>query len=62
VQDQQMASPTQESKSCDQAISTTQYQVIQQITIARDHHLDQIVGDLRSGVQTRSRPTPIFEH
>jgi hypothetical protein len=31
-------------------------------SLLQDHPLDQIVGDLRSGVQTRSRPTPIFEH
>jgi hypothetical protein len=30
-------------------------QVLQPTNIARDHPLDQIVGDIRSGVQTRSR-------
>ena len=27
-----------------------------------DHLLDQMVGDLRSGVQTRSRPVSFCEH
>ena len=30
--------------------------------IARDHPLDQIVGDLTSGVQTRSRLASFYEH
>jgi hypothetical protein len=42
----------------DQPSSSNQVQIVQPVihqAIARYHPLDQKVGDLRSGVQTRSR-------
>lgn len=39
----------------DQPSTSAQYQVVQLITIARYHPFNQIVRDLRGGVQTRSR-------
>ena len=36
--------------------------MLQPTTIARDHPIDQIVGDIRSGVQTRSRLALFCEH
>jgi hypothetical protein len=48
VQDQQLASSTQLAQSS----SSTQRQIVQLVITAIDHPLDQIVKDLRSGVQT----------
>jgi hypothetical protein len=31
-------------------------------TIAKDHPIDQIIGDINKGVQTRSRLTSFCEH
>ena len=36
--------------------------MLQPTHIARDHPLDQIVGDIRRGVQTRSRLASFCEH
>ena len=62
VQDQQVASTSQVNQSNDQPSSSNQVQVLQPTSIARDHPIDQIVGDIRSGVQTRSRLASFCEH
>jgi hypothetical protein len=51
MQDQQVASTS--SQPNDQPSSSNQVQVLQPTIIARDHPIDQIVSDIRSGVQTR---------
>jgi hypothetical protein len=48
-------SSSQVNQSNDQPSASNQVQVLQPTNIARVHPLDQIVGDIRSGVQTRSR-------
>ncbi|XP_066341604.1 uncharacterized protein [Miscanthus floridulus] len=55
VEDQQ-ASSSQANQANDQS------QVLQPTHIARDYPLDQIVGDIRSGVQTKSRLASFCEH
>jgi hypothetical protein len=37
-------------------------QVLQPQYVARDHPIDSVIGDIRSGVQTRSRLTIFYEH
>jgi hypothetical protein len=37
-------------------------QVLQPQHVARDHPIDSVIGDIRSGVQTRSRLTMFCEH
>ena len=59
MQDQHMASSAQ---SNDQASTSNKVQVLQPTNIARDHPIDQIVGDIESGVQTRSRLASFCEH
>jgi len=59
TQDQHMASSSQ---SNDQASTSNQVQVLQPTNIARDHPIDQIVGDIESGVQTRSRLASFCKH
>lgn len=49
-----MTSPTQMTNSSDQPKSSAQDQVIQPPTIARYQPLDQIVRDLKRGVQKRT--------
>jgi len=61
VQDQQ-ASSSQVNQSNDQPSASNQVQVLQPTHIARDHPFDQIVGDIRSGVETRSRLASFCEH
>jgi len=58
-QDQHMA---RSSQSNDQASTSNQVQVLQPISIARDYPIDQIVGDIRSDVKTRSRLASFCEH
>ena len=55
VQDQQVTSSSQPS-------SSNQAPILQPTNIARDHPIDQIVGDITSGVQTRSRLVSFCEH
>jgi hypothetical protein len=60
VQDQQVASSS--SQPSDQPSTSNNEQVLQPTNIARDHPLDLVVGDIRSGVQTRSRLASFCEH
>ena len=62
VQDQQVASSSQANQSSHQASASNQAQVLQPVHIAREHPLDQIVGDFTSDVQTRSRLASFCEH
>ena len=63
MQDQQVASTSsQVNQSNDQPSSSNQVQVLQPTSISRDHPIDQIVGDIRSGIQTRSRLASFCEH
>ena len=55
VRSQQQASSSQVDQSNVQARSSNQIQVLQPTNVARDHHLDHIIGDIQSGVQTRAR-------
>jgi hypothetical protein len=45
-----------------QASGSNQLPILQPTNIARDHPLDQIIGGIQSGVQTRSRLTSFCEH
>jgi hypothetical protein len=56
VQNQQEVSSSQSNQASDQS------QVLQPVSIARDHTLDQIVEDIRSDVQTRLRLASFYEH
>jgi hypothetical protein len=56
VQNQQEVSSSQSNQASDQS------QVLQPVSITRDHPLDQIVGDIISGVQTRSRLALFCKH
>jgi hypothetical protein len=60
VQDQQVASTS--SQPNDQPSASYQVQVLQPTNVARDHPLDSIIGDISSGVQTRSRLISFYEH
>jgi transposase InsO family protein len=60
MQDHHTSSP-QDDKSNDQPSSSNQNEVLQPTHIARNHPLDKIIGDIRSGVQTRSMAM-ICEH
>ena len=61
VQDQQqMASSS--SQPSDQSNANNQVQVLQPTNVARDHPLDTVIGDISSGVQTRSRLISFCEH
>ena len=50
------------NQSSVQPSASDQVQILQPVHIARDHPIDQIVGDIRSGVQTRSRLASFCEH
>jgi hypothetical protein len=45
-----------------QTSGSNQLPILQSTSIARDHPLDQIIGGIQSGVQTRSRLTSFCEH
>jgi hypothetical protein len=45
-----------------QASGSNQLPILQPTSIARDHPLDQIIGGIQSGVQTRSRLASFCEH
>jgi hypothetical protein len=60
-QDQQMASSSSPTHDHYQHPSN-QVQVLQPTSIARDHPLDFIIGDIQRGVQTRSRLASFCAH
>ena len=45
-----------------QASGSNQLPIRQPTSIARDHPLDQVIGGIQSGVQTRSRLASFCEH
>jgi hypothetical protein len=45
-----------------QASGSNQLPILQPTSITRDHPLDQIIGGIQSGVQTRSRLASFCEH
>ena len=45
-----------------QASESNQLPILQPTSIARDHPLDQVIGGIQSGVQTRSRLASFCEH
>jgi len=45
-----------------QASGSNQLPILQPTSIARDHPLDQVIGGIQSGVQTRSRLASYCEH
>jgi len=45
-----------------QASGSNQLPILQPTSIARDHPLDQVIGGIKSGVQTRSRLASFCEH
>ena len=45
-----------------QASGSNQLPILQSTRIARDHPLDQVIGGIQSGVQTRSRLASFCEH
>ena len=50
------------SQPSDQSNASNQVQVLQPTNVARDHHLDSIIGDISRGVQARSRLASFCEH
>ena len=50
------------SQPNDQASASNQVPILQPTNIARDHHLDTMIGDISRGVQTRSRLSSFCEH
>ena len=50
------------SQPSDQSLASNQVQVLQPTSIARDHPLDSIIGDISRAVQTRSRLALFCEH
>ena len=50
------------SQPNDQASASNQVPILQPTSIARDHPLDTIIGDISRGVQTRSRLTSFCEY
>ena len=50
------------SQPNDQASASNQVPILQATSIARDHPLDTIIGDISRGVQTRSRLASFCEH
>jgi len=61
VQDQQ-ASSSQVNQPNEQPSASNQVQILQPTNVARNHPLDHIIGDIISGVQTRSILTSFCEH
>ena len=59
-EEDQVASTSSQPK--DQASASNQVLILQPTSIARDHPLDTIIGDILRGVQTRSRLTSFCEH
>jgi hypothetical protein len=59
---QLLSQPASTPSHQDQPSSSNQSQILQPQHIARDHPIDQIVGDIHSGVQTRSRLASFCEH
>jgi hypothetical protein len=59
---QLLSQPASTPSHQDQPSSSNQSQILQPQNIARDHPIDQIVGDIHSGVQTRSRLASFCEH
>jgi hypothetical protein len=51
-----------EAQDQGQASGSNQLPILQPTNIARDHPLDQIIGGIQSGVQTRSRLASFCEH
>jgi hypothetical protein len=51
-----------EAQNQGQASGSNQLPILQPTNIARDHSLDQIIGGIQSGVQTRSRLASFCEH
>jgi hypothetical protein len=45
-----------------QASGSNQLPILQPTSILRDHPMNQIIGRIQSGVQTRSRLTSFCEH
>ena len=60
--DDQGASTSQHDNSSDQPSSSTQPPILQPTQVARDHPMDMIIGDIKKGVQTRSRLVNFYEH
>ena len=58
-QDQMTSTSSQPN---DQASESNQVPILQATSIARDHPLDTIIGDISRGVQTRSRLASFCEH
>jgi hypothetical protein len=51
-----------EAQDQSQASESNQLPILQPTSIARDYPLDQIIGEIQSGVQTRSRLASFCEH
>jgi hypothetical protein len=51
-----------EAQDQGQASGSNQLPILQPTSIARDHPLDQIIGGIQSGAQTRSRLVSFCEH
>ena len=58
-EDQQVASTSSQSNK---QASASNVPILQPINITRDHPLDNIIGDISRGVQTRSRLASFCEH
>jgi hypothetical protein len=56
------ASSSHQDTSSDQPSSSNQVQVLQPQHVARDHPIDSVIDDIRSGVQTRSRLAMFCKH
>jgi hypothetical protein len=56
------ASTSHQDTSSDQPRSSNQVQVLQPQHVVRDHPIDSVIDDIRSGVQTRSRLAMFCEH
>ena len=50
------------SQHNDLASASNQIPILRPTSIARDHPLDTIIGDISRGVQTRSRLASFYEH
>jgi hypothetical protein len=56
------ASSSHRDTSSDQPNLSNQVQVLQPQHVAKDHPINIVIGDIRSGVQTRSRLAMFCEH